>query len=148
MVTEVLTNVGLPLLLAQSDVPTDYSGGSGGGAVAAVMGGVGGLIGLLVALIIVAGLWKIFTKAGQPGWAAIVPIYNMIVLTKIVGKPMWLAVLLILPCTFFIGWILVSLALAKSFGKEIGFAIGLMFASLIFVPILGFGSAEYKGPAA
>jgi hypothetical protein len=147
MVTQVFTTVGL--LLAQSDVPTDYSGGSGGGgAIAAVMGGVGGLIGLLFALIMIAGFWKIFTKAGQPGWAAIVPIYNMIVLTKIIGKPMWLAVLLILPCTFFIGWILASLALAKSFGKETGFAIGLMFVSLIFVPMLGFGSAEYKGPVA
>jgi hypothetical protein len=145
MVTEVLTNVGLPLLLAQGEAP-DYGGSSGAGAgVAAAAAGVFGLIYLAILLLVIAGLWKIFTKAGQPGWAAIVPIYNLVVLLNIVGKPIWWLALMLFCGP--VGWILVSLALAKSFGKEMGFALGLMFLSPIFIPMLGFGSAQYKGPA-
>ena len=97
-------------------------------------------------ILIIAAWWKIFSKAGQPGWAAIIPIYNWIVWCKIVGRPAWW-VLLLLIC-FPIFFIILSIDLAKSFGKGIGFAIGLILLSIIFFPILGFGSATYQGPSA
>ena len=97
-------------------------------------------------ILIIAAWWKIFSKAGQPGWAAIIPIYNLIVWCKIVGRPAWW-VLLLLIC-FPIFFIILLIDLAKSFGKGVGFAIGLILLSIIFFPILGFGSATYQGPAA
>jgi len=100
----------------------------------------------VIAVLIVASMWKIFSKAGQPGWAAIIPIYNWIVWCKIVGRPAWW-VLLLLIC-FPIFYIILSIDLAKSFGKGGGFAVGLILLSVIFFPILGFGSATYQGPSA
>jgi hypothetical protein len=97
-------------------------------------------------VLMLAAMWKIFAKAGQPGWAAIIPIYNWIVWCKIVGRPAWW-VLLLLIC-FPIFFIILSIDLAKSFGKGVGFAVGLILLSIIFFPILGFGSATYQGPAA
>jgi hypothetical protein len=99
-----------------------------------------------VTVLIVASTWKIFSKAGQPGWAAIIPIYNFIVWCKIVGRPAWW-VLLLLIC-FPIFYIILCIDLAKSFGKGVGFAVGLILLSVIFFPILGFGSATYQGPSA
>lgn len=99
-----------------------------------------------VSVLIVASMWKIFSKAGQPGWAAIILIYNFIVWCKIVGRPIWW-VLLLLIC-FPIFYIILCIDLAKSFGKGVGFAIGLILLSIIFFPILGFGSATYQGPSA
>jgi len=100
----------------------------------------------IVILLLIASMWKVFSKAGQPGWAAIIPIYNWIVWCKIVGRPAWW-VLLLLIC-FPIFYIILSIDLAKSFGKGVGFAIGLILLSIVFFPILGFGSAQYQGPAA
>jgi hypothetical protein len=115
------------------------------GAAGAAVGGVIAIIYLAVIVISVISLWKIFTKAGEPGWAAIVPIYNLIVLIKIVGKPLWWIVLLIIPCVNFIILILLSLELAKAFGKSGGFGVGLALLSPIFLPILAFGDARYVG---
>ena len=149
MVTGVLMNVAAQgVLLAQGempDMPPDAGGAGGGGLVAALAGGVFGLIWLAVVLVLIIGMWKIFTKAGQPGWASIVPIYSIVVLLQIIGKPIWWLALLLFCGP--VGWIMVSLALAKSFGKETGFAIGLMVLPFVFLPMLGFGSAQYKGPA-
>lgn len=115
------------------------------GAAGAAVGGVIAIIYLAVIVIAVISMWKIFTKAGEPGWAAIVPIYNLIVLIKIVGKPLWWIVLLIIPCVNFIILILLSLELAKAFGKSGGFGVGLALLSPIFLPILAFGDARYVG---
>jgi hypothetical protein len=94
----------------------------------------------------IAALWKVFTKAGEPGWAAIVPIYNAIVLLKISGKPLWWIILLFIPFVNFIIGILAALGLSEKFGKGAGFGIGLAFLPFVFYPILGFGSATYVGP--
>lgn len=119
----------------------------GGGAAAAVFGAIG-LIYLAVFVLVFASLWVIFTKAGQPGWAAIVPIYNIVVLLQIVGRPVWWVVLMLIPIVGFIIGILVALDLAKSFGKGAGFGIGFVLLPFVFAPMLAFGDARYQGPAA
>ncbi len=103
---------------------------------------------LAIAIVVIVSLWKVYTKAGQPGWAAIIPIYNVIVLLQIVGRPLWWIVLFLIPLVNIIFGILVYIDLAKSFGKSAGFAFGLMFLCFIFFPILAFGDARYLGPAA
>lgn len=103
---------------------------------------------LLFIIAVVAGMWKMFAKAGEPGWAAIVPIYNIYILLKIVGRPWWWLILMIIPLVSIIVSIVVMVDLAKSFGKGIGFAIGLILLGFVFIPILGFGDAKYVGPAA
>ncbi len=103
---------------------------------------------IIIALICVIAQWKVFTKAGKPGWAAIIPIYNIIVLLEIVGKPVWWFLLFFIPCVNFVFIIWVYNLLSKSFGKSEGFTVGLVLLSPIFICILGFGSATYQGPAA
>jgi len=115
-----------------------------------IVGGSGFVTFFYVAVLIlaIAGMWKIFSKAGEPGWAAIIPIYNMIVLMKVIGRPWWWILLYAIPIVNFIIMIIVSIDLAKSFGKGTGFGLGIVFLSFIFYPILGFGSAQYEGPVA
>jgi len=103
---------------------------------------------LAFTVLMIAACWKIFTKAGQPGWASIIPIYNWYILCKIVGRPGWWVILLLIPFVNFIVGIVLCIDLAKSFGKGVGFGIGLVLLSVIFFPILGFGSAQYQGPTA
>ncbi len=110
-----------------------------------VAGAIGGVIGLVFGLIIVVALWKIFTKAGRPGWASLIPIYNAYTLLKVAGKPGWWLILMIIPFVNFIIIILMGLGLAQNFGKGGGFGIGIAFLSPIFLPILGFGNARYQG---
>ena len=109
------------------------------------MNGVILVVYLAIFVLVVAGLWRVFTKAGEAGWKAIIPIWNALVLLRIVGRPLWWIILLLIPLVNFIVWLIVSLDLAKSFGKGSGFGVGLWLLSFIFVPILGFGSATYQG---
>lgn len=107
---------------------------------------------LVVIVIAIIALWKLFTKAGQPGWKAIIPIYNMWVLCEIAGRPGWWALTVLIPFVgsiiFFVLSIIVSLDLAKSFGKSPVFGIvGLWLFSIVGYLILGFGDAKYVGPA-
>lgn len=106
------------------------------------------LVILVLTIVILVGYWKMFTKAGKPGWAIIVPIYNVIVLLQIVGRPLWWIILLLIPFVNFIVAIIVLNDLSKSFGKGIAYTLGLLFLSPIFIPLLGFGDARYIGPAA
>src|SRR5882757_5015133 len=106
------------------------------------------IFGLLIALLIIVAMWKVFTKAGQPGWACIIPIYNLYIWCKIVGRPWWWILLLLIPLVNFIIAIILLIDLAKSFGKGVLFGIGLLLLPFIFFPILGFGSAQYQGPTA
>lgn len=97
-------------------------------------------------LFLIAAMWKVFTKAGQPGWAAIIPIYNLYVMTKIAGKPGWWVLMFFLPIVNIIFLIWLYNMISKSFGKDEGFTAGLIILGVIFWPILGFGSARYLGP--
>ena len=102
----------------------------------------------LIGYLLFAALcfWKVFTKAGEPGWTCLVPIYNMYVLTRIGGKEWWWFLLLFIPLISVIAYIMICLGVAKNFGKGAGFAAGLFLLGIVFYPILGFGSAVY-GPA-
>ncbi len=93
-------------------------------------------------------LWKVFKKAGKPGWASLIPIYNTIVLFQISGMSPWYILLLLVPIANIIVSILLCVNLAKSFGKGGGFAVGLIFLSLIFMAILAFGDAQHQGEVA
>lgn len=125
----------------------DYQSSTSSGALAAFIGAYFLFI-LIIWAISVAGMWKTFEKAGKPGWAAIIPIYNIIIMLEIVGKPMIWILWLILPCTNFVFGIWLINLMSKSYGKSEGFTLGLIFLSFIFWPILGFGSARYLGPSA
>jgi hypothetical protein len=117
--------------------------GSGDGAVFGFMG----IVWLAVVILIIASWWKIFTKAGKPGWAAIIPIYNMIVILEIVGKPVWWIILFLIPFVNFFVIIYVMHLLSKSFGKDIGMTLLLVLVGFVGFPILAFGDAKYQGPA-
>ncbi len=105
------------------------------------------IIYLLIALFYIIAEWKIFEKAGKPGWAVLIPIYNTIVMLEIVGKPWWWIFLFLIPGINFIFAIWMLNLLSKSFGYGVGFTLGLIFLSFIFIPILAFGNAKYIGPA-
>lgn len=102
------------------------------------------IIGLLFGVFMIICLWKIFTKAGQPGWASLIPLYNTYIMLKIAGKPGWWLLLLFIPFVNFVIMILAMIGLANNFGKGGGFAVGLIFLGIIFFPILAFGSAQYR----
>ncbi len=103
---------------------------------------------LAIMVFMIASVWKVFVKAGKPGWAVLIPIYNFIVLIEIVGKPTWWVILLFVTFVNYIILIWITNLLSKSFGKDVGFTLGLLFLGFIFYPVLGFGSAEYQGPSA
>jgi len=103
---------------------------------------------LIFFALLIAGRWKVFVKAGKPGWAAIIPIYNLWVLLKIVGRPGWWIILFFIPFVNFIMSIVISFDVAEAFGHGIPYALGLFFFPFIFYLILGFGDAEYAGPPA
>jgi hypothetical protein len=120
----------------------DYAAHSSGGGIGAI---IFLLIELAIVAVVVAGMWKTFVKAGHPGWACLVPIYNLIILMKIAGRPAWWLVLYLIPLVSLIVGIIVSMDIAKAFGKGAGFGIGLALLAPVFYPILGFGDAQYVG---
>ena len=113
------------------------SGGVGAGAI---------IIWLALAILMIVSFWKIFTKAGKPGWASIIPFYNIYVMLQIAGKPGWWLILYFIPLVNLIIGIIVTVAFAQRFGKGAGFAVGMIFLGIIFYPILAFGDARYVGP--
>ena len=125
-------------------------------------GAMSGLLGaysifmLIVLVIMIVSYWVLFQKANKPGWAAIIPIYNMIVLLEVVGLSWyWIFIVFAIIVPIIGGLIVLAFSiylnylLAKSFGKDVGFTIGLVLLPIIFLPILAFDKKiEYKGPAA
>lgn len=107
------------------------------------------VIGAIFTVIGIVIMWKVYAKAGQPGWASIIPIYNLYVLVKIAGRPGWWTVLLLIPFVNIIVLAIVSIDVAKSFGKDAVFGVvGLWLFAIIGYAILAFGGAQYRGPAA
>lgn len=105
------------------------------------------IIMLALAVLILVGLWKVFVKAGKPGWGAIVPFYNAYCLFDMSFGNGWLFLLCFVPCVNVVMQIIMYVKLAHAFGKSGGFAVGLIFLPFVFVPMLGFGDAQYYGPA-
>jgi hypothetical protein len=103
---------------------------------------------IAVIVLMIVGMWKVFVKAGKPGWAAIIPFYNMYVLLEIVGKPGWWLIMFFIPVVNIVFLILTYLELAPRFGKSAGFAVGLIFLPFVFFPILGLDSSQYIPPGA
>jgi len=104
---------------------------------------------LALGLLAIAGLWKMYAKAGLPGWGAIVPFYNSYLYLQLGGYNGWLFLVAFIPfvggLVLFVLMLIASLKIAEDFGKGTGFGIGLAFLPFIFATILGFGSAEYQG---
>ena len=98
---------------------------------------------LALAVLMIISYWKINVKAGQPGWAIFVPIYNIIVLLAVVKKDWWWIFLFMIPIVNIVIGIIVYIELAKVFGKPGSFALGLIFLPFVFIPVLAFGQAKY-----
>jgi hypothetical protein len=136
-------NTPIAALVAQAKPALDPDAAAGIAAVFAVIGFAGILVVLALAVIAIIAKWKINTKAGQPGWAAFVPFYNIYVDLLVAGmSPLWMLSLL---CFFVypITWIIQQVKTAERFGKGVGFALGLIFLNPIFLLILAFGDAKY-----
>jgi len=133
-------------LLWLQDAGNELSDGQAGAL--AAMGTGMMIVCLAIAVLVIAAMWKIFEKAGEPGWAALIPIYNVIVLLKIAGKPWWWLLLMLIPFVNLVIVILVAIAVAKNFGKGAGFGLGLAFLAPIFYPMLAWGDARYQPAAA
>lgn len=89
--------------------------------------------------------WFVYEKAGKPGWASLIPIYNIVKMLEIIGKPTWWVLLMLVPLVNIVIGFIVVFELAKSFGKGTGFGLGLFFLPFIFFPILAFGKSKYIG---
>ena len=117
-------------------------------AIAALMAMLAGIMFILMLpmLVMIIAAWKVYTKAGKPGWAVIIPIYANIVMLEIIGQP-WTRLLWYFIPIYGLYLAIVDLnTLSKCFGKDAGFTVGLIFLAPIFLCILGFGSAQYLGP--
>lgn len=104
------------------------------------------IISCIVIMITLIAQWKIFTKAGEAGWKAIIPIYNLYIFCKIIDGNGIKFLLLLIPVVNIVYSILLDIRTAKAFGKGTGFTLGLIFLNPIFTLILGFGDAQYLGP--
>lgn len=101
------------------------------------------LVVMFLVIFMFVALWKIFKKAGQPGWACLVPIYNLVVMLQIVHKPTWWVFFAFIPIVNIIAGLIIMNEFAKAFGKRASFTLGLIFLPFIFYPILGFGKSTY-----
>jgi hypothetical protein len=122
-----------------TEFPTEPAVGAGAG----MFGTVCLLVEVAIIVVMIVGMWKVFEKAGKPGWASIIPFYNLYVLTEIAGRPILWFILLLIPCVNIVAHIVISIDIAKNFGKDTVYAIGLILFPFIFWPLLGFGDAKY-----
>ena len=99
---------------------------------------------LALTIVIVAGFWKTFEKAGEPGWAGIIPIYNLYVLVRISGNAWWWFLLFFIPAINFFATVKISIDIAGKFNRGVLFGLGLTLLSFIFYPVLGFGDYQYQ----
>ena len=128
---------------------TSYASDSAAAGAASAIFGVFALVWLAIIVVFLISLWRLFVKAGKPGWAAIVPIYNQIVMLEIAGRPVWwFLIAMFVP---FFGWwvqIVWFIDFAKSYGKSTGYGVFVALLPLIAVPVLAFSKTAYVGPAA
>jgi Family of unknown function (DUF5684) len=101
--------------------------------------------GIFILFMIVA-MWKIFVKAGRPGWESLIPIYNLYIMAKISGKDGWWLLRLLIPIAGIYFAVVLIRSFARSFGQGVGFTVGLLFLGIIFYPMIAFGDIKYVGP--
>ena len=142
----ILTTI-LTTILAQA---SDNQEAAALGALLALIAGFGMILVAGIVVVTLIGMWKVFTKAGEPGWAVLIPIYNLIVLLRIVGLPWYwvfapfVAIIPILGWIAYVVWVVwVHHRISTRFGQGVGFTIGLTLLGPIFWLILGFGSSKY-----
>lgn len=104
------------------------------------------LLSLLIAVFILVAMWRVFAKAGQPGWGCLIPFYNVYLMLKIAGKPGWWLIFFFIPIVNIVVQIVMTIGIAKNFGRGGWFAAGLIFLPIIFFPILAFGESVYTAP--
>jgi hypothetical protein len=138
----------LPSLLAQASGTNEAAVAAGLMAFFAAFA----MVFLVIGIVCLIGMWKVFAKAGQPGWAVLIPIYNLIVLLRIAGLPWYwvftplVVIIPVLGALAYLVWIVwVYHRISTRFGQGVGFTIGLTLLAPIFWLILGFGSAKYVG---
>jgi len=133
----------IPALLLQGD-----DSGAGAGSISAV-GGVAMIVMLAICVLSIIGIWKVFVKAGQPGWAVLIPFYNVYILLKIAGRPGWWLVLFMIPLVNLAIGLIVAMDVARAFGQSAVFGVVLLFLlGGVGYLVLGFGNYRYVGPAA
>ncbi len=137
----------MPTIASASLMLQQDSTAAAGGVMAALFGSTMLMIILAMVAVAIIGMWKVFVKAGQPGWACIIPIYNVYILLQIAGRPAWWLILYFVPLANVIVGVIVAMDIAKAFGQSPVFGIVLLFllAGIGYL-ILGFGSARYLGP--
>jgi hypothetical protein len=128
------------MTIALAQATASSSADAGGGSI------IGSVIWLAITVALIVGAWKLFTKAGQPGWASLIPIYNTITMLRMTGKSGWWVLGMMVPLLNFYVIIRLVFDLARVFGRGIGFGFGLLFLFPIFMLILAFGDAVYVGP--
>ena len=109
-----------------------------------ISGSVVLLFQLLLGVVQVAGVWKIFTKAGHAGWKAIIPIYNFYIMLQIGENQWWCLLLLVIPFLNLYAVYKIHSGVARAFGRGIGFGLGLTFLGILFYPLVGFGDYQYQ----
>ena len=102
------------------------------------------LISSAVGLVMLISMWKVFKKAGKPGWASIIPIYNIYTMIQIAKLPTYYLLLFMIPIANIYAMFKIYIELAHKFNKSTGFGVGLIFLSVIFFPMLAFGDATYE----
>ena len=98
---------------------------------------------LLIVVLLIASLWKVFTKANEAGWKSLIPFYNLWVMIKIARLPGYYLILMLIPLINIFASMRMMNRISHSFGRGTGFTVGLVFLPFIFYPILAFGSSEY-----
>ena len=133
-----------------AEVTYDYSTSTSYDASSGLSAGVGLILVLVIFALVIfmlVAMWKVFTKAGKPGWAALVPIYNSYILCEIAGRPGWWTLLTLIPYVNYVIFLLIAIDVAKAFGKSTAFGVvGLWLFGPVGYAMLGFGGATYQGP--
>ena len=106
------------------------------------------IIYVAILLLMIISMWIVVNKAGRPGVSQIIPIWNIIELVRISGKPLWWVILILLvPIANIVMLIMVFHGISQAFGKGAGFTVGMIFLPFIFFPILAFSDASYSAPS-
>ena len=125
---------------------TDFGDFSGLSFLVGAFGFMFYLAAIIFGILVIIGMWKVFTKAGEPGWMSLIPFLNTYKLYKIAWGNGWLFLLGLIPIVNIVVYIMVSIKMARAFGMGTGFAVGLILLPSIFYLILGFGDSVYYGP--